>query len=292
LLTATSYSDFMPILSVQSHVAYGHVGNDAAVFPLQRLGHEVWAVHTVQFAAHTGYGPPKGQVFEASHIRDVIDGIALRDDFASCEAVLSGYMGSAAIGEAILDAVQRVNAVNPDALYVCDPVLGDVGKGFFVRPEMPDFMRDYVVPKADIVTPNLFELEALTGMTCATLDDTKYALQMLHDKGPRMIVLTSAVIDETPADAIDMLASDANGLWRVRTSRLGFSPNGAGDLTASLFTAHYLRTRSVSLALAMVASSVHAVLQQTLQKGGGELALIAAQDCFVAPPIIFQPEAL
>ena len=255
----------MPILSIQSHVAYGHVGNDAAVFPLQRLGHEVWAVHTVQFAAHTGYGPPKGQVFDANHIRDVIDGIVLRDDFSSCEAVLSGYMGSAAIGEAILDAVQRVKAVNADALYVCDPVLGDVGKGFFVRPEMPDFMRDYVVPKADIVTPNLFELEALTGVTCATLDGTRRALQMLHDKGPRVIVLTSAVIDETPNEAIDMLTSDGKGLWRVRTPRLGFSPNGAGDLTASLFTAHYLRTRSVSEALAMAASSVHAVLQATLK---------------------------
>jgi len=282
----------MPILSIQSHVAYGHVGNDAAVFPLQRLGHEVWAVHTVQFAAHTGYGLPKGQVFEASHIRDVIEGIALRDDFASCEAVLSGYMGSAAIGEAILDAVQRVKAANRAALYVCDPVLGDVGKGFFVRPEMPDFMRDHVVPKADIVTPNLFELEALTGMICATLEDTKRALQMLHDKGPRVIVLTSAVIDETPKDAIDMLASDEKGLWRVRTSRLGFSPNGAGDLTASLFTAHYLRTRSVSEALGMASSSVYAVLQETLKKGGGELALIAAQDFFVSPDILFHPEPL
>ncbi len=282
----------MPILSIQSHVAYGHVGNDAAVFPLQRLGHEVWAVHTVQFAAHTGYGPPKGQVFEASHIRDVMDGIAMRDDFASCEAVLSGYMGSAAIGGAILDAVQRVKAANPAALYVCDPVLGDVGKGFFVRPEMPDFMRDHVLPCADIVTPNLFELEALTGMICATLEDTKRALQMLHDKGPRVIVLTSAVIDETPKDAIDMLASDENGLWRVRTSRLGFSPNGAGDLTASLFTAHYLRTRSVSEALGMASSSVYAVLQETLKKGGGELALIAAQDFFVSPDILFHPEPL
>lgn len=282
----------MPILSIQSHVAYGHVGNDAAVFPLQRLGHEVWAVHTVQFAAHTGYGPPKGQVFEASHIRDVMDGIAMRDDFASCEAVLSGYMGSVAIGGAILDAVQRVKAANPAALYVCDPVLGDVGKGFFVRPEMPDFMRDHVVPCADIVTPNLFELEALTGMICATLEDTKRALQMVHDKGPRVIVLTSAVIDETPKDAIDMLASDENGLWRVRTSRLGFSPNGAGDLTASLFTAHYLRTRSVSEALGMASSSVYAVLQETLKKGGGELALIAAQDFYVSPDILFHPEPL
>ncbi len=276
----------MPILSIQSHVAYGHVGNDAAVFPLQRLGHEVWAVHTVQFAAHTGYGPPKGQVFEASHIREVIEGITRRDDFASCEAVLSGYMGSAAIGEAILDAVMRVKIANHAALYACDPVLGDVGKGFFVRPEMPDFMRDQVVPQADIVTPNLFELEALTGRTCSTLDDTKSALRALHAKGPRVILLTSAVIDETPRDAVDMIASDGKSLWRIRSPRLGFSPNGAGDLTAALFLAHYLKERSVPNALALAASSVHAILEATFDKGGGELALIAAQNALVQPPLL------
>ena len=280
----------MPILSIQSHVAYGHVGNSAAVFPLQRLGHEVWPVHTVQFAAHTGYGPPRGQVFEASHIREIIEGIAQRDDFASCAAVLSGYMGSAAIGEAILDAVSRVKTVNADALYGCDPVLGDVGKGFFVRPDMPDFMRDQVVPQADIVTPNLFELEALTGRTCSTLDHTKRALQMLHAKGPRVILLTSAVIDETPSEVIDMMVSEGGSLWRIRTPRFGFSPNGAGDLTAALFLAHYLRDRSAPEAMAKAASSVHAVLEATLLKGGGELALIVAQDALVTPPRLFIPE--
>ena len=282
----------MPILSIQSHVAYGHVGNDAAVFPLQRLGHEVWAVHTVQFAAHTGYGPPKGQVFEAAHIRDVIDGIEARNAFASCEAVLSGYMGSAAIGEAILDAVTRVKNANPQALYACDPVLGDIGKGFFVRPDMPDFMRNHVVPQADIVTPNLFELEALTGLSCVTLDDTKRALQKLHDKGPRVILLTSAVIDETPEDAIDMLGSDAQGLYRVRTPRLGSSPNGAGDLTAALFLAYFLRDHSLPDALSHSASSVHGLLEATLLEGGGELALIAAQDDLIAPSLSFKPERL
>jgi pyridoxine kinase len=222
----------------------------------------------------------------------VIEGIAAREDFATCEAVLSGYMGSSAIGEAIVDAVARVKAVNPHALYACDPVLGDVGKGFFVRPEMPDFMREYVVPKADIVTPNLFELEALTGVTCSTLDDTKSALRALHAKGPRVILLTSAVIDETPRDAVDMIASDGKSLWRIRSPRLGFSPNGAGDLTAALFLAHYLKERSVPNALALAASSVHAILEATFDKGGGELALIAAQNALVQPPLLLSPEPL
>lgn len=282
----------MPILSIQSHVVYGHVGNDAAVFPLQRLGHEVWAVHTVQFAAHTGYGPPKGQVFDASHIRDVIDGIAARPDFATCEAVLSGYMGSSAIGEVILDAVKRVKSENPKALYACDPVLGDVGKGFFVHAEMPDFMRDYVVPQADIVTPNLFELEALTGIICKTLDNTKRALHALHDKGPSVILLTSAVIDETPESSIDMIVSDVQGMSRIRTPRLGFSPNGAGDLTAAIFLSSYLKNHSAEDALAHAASSVHTILKATWKAGGGELELITAQDALIAPPQLFAPESL
>jgi pyridoxine kinase len=282
----------MPILSIQSHVAYGHVGNSAAVFPLQRLGFEVWPVHTVQFAAHTGYGPPKGRVFDAAMISDVVAGISERPDFATCEAVLSGYMGSIEIGGAILEAVERVKIANPKALYCCDPVLGDVGKGFFVRPDVPQFMRDHVVPRADIMTPNLFELEALTGLTCATLEQMKRALQALHANGPRVILLTSAVIDETPSDMIDMVASDGFGLWRVRSPRLGFSPNGAGDLTAALFLSSYLKNNSAPEAFAHAASSVHAVLDATLQKGGGELALIAAQEAFVAPPRIFKPERL
>ena len=280
----------MPILSLQSHVAYGHVGNDAAVFPLQRLGHEVWAVHTVQFAAHTGYGPPKGQVFDACHITDVIEGIAARDDFSSCEAVLSGYMGSCEIGKAILDAVAHVKAANSNALFACDPVLGDVGKGFFVKPDMPDFMREHVVPHADLVTPNLFELEALTGTTCKTLDDTKHALRVLHEKGPRVILLTSAVIDHTPPDSIDMMVSDMRDILYVRTPRLPFSPNGAGDLTAALFLSSYLKTRKAGDALAYAASAVHAILQATWNKGGGELALIAAQEALIHPPHVFTSE--
>jgi pyridoxine kinase len=157
---------------------------------------------------------------------------------------------------------------------------------------MPDFMRDHVVPHADIVTPNVFELEALTGITCTTLVETKRALQKLHDKGPRVIVLTSAVIDETPAHAIDMLVSDCHSLARVRTPRLGFSPNGAGDLTASLFLAHYLKTRSAAQSLAFAASSVHAILDETLKAGGGELKLVAAQEAIGSPPRLFMPETL
>ena len=282
----------MPILSIQSHVAYGHVGNAAAVFPLQRLGFEVWPIHTVQFAAHTGYGRPKGRVFDAAMIADVMDGIAERPDFASCEAVLSGYIGSTGIGSAIADAVKAVKSANPAALYCCDPVLGDTGRGFFVAADLPDFMRDVIAPLADILTPNLFELEALTGRVCGTVGAIRLALAELHARGPRVILVTSALTDDTPDGCFDMLASDSRTVWRVRTPRLDLHPNGAGDVTAALFLAHYLRTRDPAEALSRAASSVHGLLAATQAAQSPELCLIAAQDEFVVPRHMFKAEAV
>src|SRR5256885_6628078 len=158
----------MNILSIQSHVAFGHGGNAAATFPLQRIGIEVWPSHTVQFSNHSGYGAWAGRVFEARLITELVDGIAQRGVLGQCDGVLSGYMGSAETGAAILDAVARVKAANPRASYCCDPVIGDVGRGVFVRPGVPEFMRDHAVPAADIVTPNQFELDHLTGRISAT----------------------------------------------------------------------------------------------------------------------------
>jgi len=123
----------MNVLSIQSWVAYGHVGNASAVFPMQRLGCEVWAIHTVQFSNHTGYGAWKGRVFDGPMVEEIVDGMADRGVLSACDAVLSGYMGSADIGAAILSTVARVKAGNPAALYCCDPVIGDVGRGVFVR---------------------------------------------------------------------------------------------------------------------------------------------------------------
>ena len=175
----------MNVLSIQSHVAYGHVGNASAVFPMQRLGVEVWPIHTVQFSNHTGYGSWKGRVFDGPAIEDLVEGIAERGVLERCNGVLSGYMGSADIGNAILSAVARVRALNPDALYCCDPVIGDVGRGVFVRPGIPEFMREQAVPAADIITPNQFELDYLSGLTTQTLGDVKQAVSIVQEMGPK-----------------------------------------------------------------------------------------------------------
>ncbi|MDR6873420.1 pyridoxine kinase [Bosea sp. BE125] len=282
----------MNILSIQSHVAYGHVGNASAVFPMQRLGVEVWPIHTVQFSNHTGYGAWKGRVFDGGMIDEVMEGIAERGVLPSCDGVLSGYMGSADVGHAILSAVERVRAANPKALYCCDPVIGDVGRGVFVRPGIPEFMREQAVPAADIVTPNQFELELLTDIEVKTIADAHRAVEALRDTGPKVVLVTSLSTNETPDDAIDMMASDAKGAWRVRTPKLDVSLNGAGDAIAALFFTHYLREGSTAAALAKAAASIYGLLKRTKEAGSREILMVAAQDEFVTPSHQFVPAAI
>lgn len=278
----------MNILSIQSHVAYGHVGNAAAVFPLQRLGHEVWPIHTVQFSNHPGYGGFRGAVFDAELIDACVEGIADRGALARCDAVLSGYLGAADTGEAILRAVARTKEENPEALYCCDPVIGDTGTGVFVRDGVADFFAQRALAAADVVTPNHFELELLTGTEARSAPALRTALAKLHAAGPRIVLVTSLLLDDTPPDAIDMIVSDRDDIWRLRTPKLAIAPNGAGDAMAALFLAHYLATRSPSVALAEAASSLFGVLRRTVEAGSRELLIVEAQDEFARPTQRFE----
>ena len=286
----------MNILSIQSWVAYGHVGNAAAVFPLQRLGVEVWAVNTVQFSNHTGYGDWTGQVFTGAEIAAVIDGIAARGALARCDAVLSGYMGDAGIGSAILGAVARVRAASPAALYCCDPVIGDDDCGVYVRPGIADFIRDHALPAADLATPNLFELETLTGQPVRTLAAARQSVGRLQAgmraDGPRSVLVTSLRTDSTPDDAIDMLVGEGGAFHLLRTPLLGLSVNGAGDALAALYLYHRLATGSAAAALSAAGSSIHGLLRRTAEAGSREILLVAAQDEFVRPSVRYQAVAV
>jgi len=273
-------------------VAYGHVGNDAATFPLQRMGVEVWPVHTVQFSNHTGYGSWKGRVFDAGMIGEVVAGIEQRGVLGECDGVLSGYMGSAEIGMAILETLANVRRANPGAKYCCDPVIGDVGRGIFVREGIPEFMKNKAVPAADIITPNQFELDYLSGRTSKTLRQTRDAVKAVHNLGPSVILVTSLLTDETPADAIDLLASDASGCFIVRTPKLPLVVNGAGDAIAALFFAHYLQDPNLAEALSSAVSAIFGVLAKTAENGAREIQLVAAQDEIVKPSRVFTAEAL
>ncbi|MCU1692633.1 MAG: pdxY [Frankiales bacterium] len=278
----------MNVLSVQSHVAYGHVGNASAVFCLQRLGVEAWPVHTVQFSNHTGYGAWRGRVYDGSSVDELVVGIADRGVLGSCDAVLSGYLGSPDVAQAVVGTVARVKAANPDAVYCCDPVMGDVGRGVFVSPELPDLVRGLAVPVADLVTPNHFELDLLAGTTSRTLREVKDAVAAVQARGPRTVLTTSLVTDDTPDDAVDLLVSQDGRHARVRTPKLGLSVNGAGDAVAALFLASWLRSRDPVEALLAASSSVFGLLRRTEEAGSRELLLVAAQEELVAPTRVFE----
>jgi len=288
--------DGLNILSIQSWVSYGHVGNAAAVFPLQRLGAEVWAVNTVQFSNHTGYGAWTGQVFTGEQVSALIDGIAARGALGRCDAVLSGYMGDAGIGEAIVAAQARVRAVNPAVVYCCDPVIGDEGRGVFVRPGIAEFMRDRAVPAADLTTPNLFELEHLTGQGARTLEAARQAVARLQggmrSGGPRSVLVTSLRTDATPDDAIDMLVAEAGAFHLLRTPLLPLSVNGAGDALAALYLYHRMASGSAAAALSAAGSSIYGLLRRTAESGSREILLVAGQEEFVRPSELYQAVAV
>ncbi|QAY61281.1 pyridoxal kinase PdxY [Microbacterium protaetiae] len=278
----------MKILSIQSAVAYGHVGNSAAVFPLQRIGVEVLPVYTVNFSNHTGYGAWRGPMISPDDVRDVITGIEERGVLGQIDVVLSGYQGGEGIADVILDAVGRVKAANPDAVYACDPVMGNATSGCFVAPAIPQLLRDRVVPAADIITPNQFELGYLTATEPHTLESTLASVDAARALGPRTVLVTSVQRPDRPADTIEMLAVDDAGAWIVQTPMLPLKANGSGDVTAALFTAHYRATGSASEALARSTSSVYDLLERTHQSGERELQLVEAQESYAHPRMQFE----
>src|SRR5690349_9179686 len=279
----------MKILSIQSAVAYGHVGNSAAVFPLQRIGVEVLPVYTVNFSNHTGYGAWRGPLIPPADVAEVITGVEERGVFPQIDAVLSGYQGSEGIGDVIVDAVQRVKAANPDALYACDPVMGNAKSGCFVAPAIPELLRERVVPVADIITPNQFELGFLTGTEPGSLESTLDSVDAARAMGPRTVLVTSVERPDREEGTIEMLVADDSGAWIVQTPLLPMKANGSGDVTAALFTAHYLETQDAATALARTASSVFGLLANTLASGERELQLVESQELYAHPPMEFTP---
>ena len=277
----------MKILSIQSAVAYGHVGNSAAVFPLQRIGVEVLPVYTVNFSNHTGYGAWRGPLISPDDVREVILGIEERGAFPEIDVVLSGYQGGEGIADVILDTVQRVKQANPSAVYSCDPVMGNAKSGCFVAPAIPILLRDRVVPAADIITPNQFELGFLTDTQPDTLETTLASVELIRATGPRTVLVTSVERPDAPDDTIEMLAVDDSGAWIVRTPRIPMKANGSGDVTAALFTAHYRGTGDLGYALARTTSSVFDLLERTHASGQRELQLVESQDAYASPRMQF-----
>jgi len=275
------------VLSLQSRVAYGHVGNAAAVFPLQRLGCETWTLDTVAFSNHTGHGRWRGSVVPAGEVASIFEGIAELGVLPRCDAVLSGYLGAPATGAVLLDILARVRAANPNSIYCCDPVIGDTDTGQYVAAGIPEFFRDRLLRQAEIATPNRFELDLLTGHRVGNLVEAVAAANALRAIGPAIVLVTS--LDFAP-DAFTLLAAGPEGAWAVETPRLPVVLNGCGDVAAALFLARLLRGEAVADALAATAAAMFGVIETTMRLDRHELALVTAQEELVAPKHKFMPQ--
>jgi len=282
----------MSVISIQSQVAFGHVGNSAAVFPMQLHGIDVIAVPTTLLSNRPGYKTVRGKVLEAQLVADLLLGIEERGAIDSANAILSGYLGSADVGGAVADFVARAKARNPALLYACDPVLGDRDRGLFVRDDIPPLVRDGLCALADIITPNHFEFEWLCGAETKTIDEVITHARALHARGPSTIVVTSAELADMPNGEIEILAVEPSRAWRMRTPRLAISPNGTGDLFAALFVAARVRGAETPEALGHAASAIFAVLERTAARGTEEMRIVESAEQLVHPKRRFEAVAL
>lgn len=278
------------ILSIQSHVVYGHVGNRSAVFPLERMGYEVWPVNTVQFSSHTGYAGWTGASFGGDHLAGIVDSLRHLGALATCDAVLSGYMADADTGRAILAAVDAVKEDHPGAIYCCDPVMGDEPKGMYVKADIPELMRTEAMPRADIVCPNLFEAGVISGVHIRSAVDAARAADRIHAMGPRIVILTSY---RPGSDGpIGFFISDGTNRHVVLTPELAFErpPKGSGDLASALFLGYFLASGDPVAAIESTASALYSVLEATLATSQDELAIVASQDAIANPPRRFRAQ--
>jgi len=279
------------VLSIQSSVVYGRVGNRAAVPVLERLGHDVWPLDTVAFSNHPAHGTFRGRVVPTAEVAALVEGLAARGVFGRCDAVLSGYLGDAATAPVVADAVARARAAHGSALYCCDPVIGEVGRGVYVREGIPEAFRDQLVPLADVVTPNPFELELLTSVAPTTLDAARAAARALIGRGPSLVVATGLRLAEAPGE-LGVLAATRDETWLVRHPRRAVRVWGTGDAFAALFLGAYLGRRDARDALEHAVAALDGVLAVAEATDADELPLVLAQDALVHPRTRFSAERL
>ena len=284
----------MNILSIQSHVVYGHAGNSAAVFPMQRMGANVWPLHTVQFSNHTQYGRWSGRALPPAEISELAAGINAIDALHECTAVLSGYIGSAEQGVQILDAVRQVKAANPAALYHCDPVMGHPAKGCIVAPGVAEFLVGEALAVADIISPNQLELEIIAARKLDTLDEIVVAARSVLARGPRVVLVKHLHYAAKPADQFQMLALTRDEAWLIARPIFDFArdPVGVGDMTSGLFLVGLLSGKSLRQALEHCAAAVYGMLQETQRLGRYELAVVAAQREYENPTHTFAAQPI
>lgn len=274
------------ILSIQSHVVFGHAGNSAAEFPMRRMGANVWPLNTVQFSNHTQYGHWTGCVMPASHLSEIAQGIADIDQLKNCDAVLSGYIGSAEQGEHIQQIVNQVKKANPHALYFCDPVMGHPEKGCIVAPGVAEFHCKRSLQSSDVIAPNLIELELLCGHAVNNVEQAVSAARELCAQGPKIVLVKHLARAGYSAACFEMLLVTADEAWHISRPLIEFparQPVGVGDLTSGLLLVNLLKGESLANALEHVTAAVYEVMKTTHEMGEYELQIVAAQDGIVQP---------
>ena len=279
----------MTVISIQSQVVHGHVGNSAAVFPLQACGIEVAAVPTALLSNHPHYSSMRGGVLDAKFVRDLLVGVEERGLVDTGKVLISGYLGSPEIAAAVIDFVRRAKARNPNLLYLCDPVMGDDDLGFYVDEDMRTLFCEGLVPLADIITPNQFELEHLVGRTLATVEGIVAAARGL---GPSTVAVTGVQVQDASSGIVQTLAIEPRAAWMVSTPKLSCRPSGTGDLFTALFAAAMVQGHTTEAALGRAVSGVYGVLEETERRRSYEMALIASVERMLRPHPLFEPSGI
>ena len=274
-------------LSIQSFVSYGHVGNCAVLLPLQLLKCRVVPIPTVVFSNHTGYGEWSGEILAPKLVLDLFQGIQKRMDINQFDFFLTGYLGSLELGRTIQEVVIEMKKKNAELLFCMDPVMGDIGRGFFVKPELPNFFKQELLPYADIITPNHFELEYLCNKKIKSVYDAVLECRKLIDQGPKIILVTSFIADDLSDKKLMILAVDSKNAFCLTTPRINVSLNGTGDLTSALFTLFYFKTKNIKKALQESISRVYEMIQKTHKNNSKELLLVDYQEVIQKPSRIF-----
>lgn len=270
------------VIVISSHVVRGSVGNRAAVFALESLGFPVWALPTVVLPWHPGHGPSTRLTFGEDDFDHAIDDLIRAPWLSEVKAVLTGYFGNAAQPRSVARLVKALRARNPDLLYVCDPVMGDVG-GLYISEESAAAIRDELIPLASVATPNRYELEWLVG---GKLSSNAEIIEAALSLGPARMLVTSAV---------PMMAGGTGNLYLSGRHALlaehrliDNPPNGLGDLTSALFLARLLAGIPDERALQLTTASVFEILARTAKRGGDELTLESDASSLSTPMALVQ----
>ena len=271
------------VISIQSQVAYGHVGNSAGVLPMQLAGINVATVPTTILSNHPGFPSFYGRVLDAELVADLLRGVVERGVIERSFAIVSGYLGSGAIGDVIAEFVEQARSINPAIRYICDPVMGDVHTGTYVSDDAVAVIRDRLAPLADVLTPNQYELGLLSGSVLNSFTHVERAARAFQDQLGRQIVVTSCILDDTPADHLENIVFDAGGVTRLAIRRQPITLQGTGDLFTGTLAAELLHGRPLVDATRHAAKVVGDVAARVLAMGGEkEMQLGSVIDVLIA----------